>query len=133
MLMWFAPPTVAPEAPNAAQMRALIGKYVFIGLTHGHFDKTIGTVTFDETNTLEAKDGSGKPLVLVDRSSLPPATLGAVTVIERIFQQSFGAFGRGMKMFVFEAGDVNACEKGELAIPFAGETYTWETPFPGCT
>jgi len=37
-----------------------------------------------------------------------------------------------MKMFVFESGAIDSCKKGQLAVPLAGETYTWDTPFPGC-
>jgi hypothetical protein len=63
---------------------------------------------------------------------LPPATAGAVAVVEGMFRQALGAAGKGMKMFVFDAGDVAACKKGGLAVALADETYTWQTPIPGC-
>jgi hypothetical protein len=40
--------------------------------------------------------------------------------------------GKGMRMFVFEGGAIDACKKGQLSVPLASETYTWDTPFPGC-
>jgi hypothetical protein len=38
-----------------------------------------------------------------------------------------------MEFFTFDAGRAHACAKGAISIPLAGETYTWETPFPGCS
>jgi hypothetical protein len=38
-----------------------------------------------------------------------------------------------MKQFIFDADTVRPCTKGKLSIPLAGETYFWETPFPGCS
>jgi hypothetical protein len=55
-----------------------------------------------------------------------------LVAVEQMFRQSLGAMGKGTKMFVFDAGDVGSCKKGELDIPLAGDTYTWKTPFPGC-
>ena len=133
LLMWFAPPIVRPDAPNAAQVRALLDEYIFLAAAHGHLDRATGTISFENIDTLEARDAAGKPLASVERSSMAPTTVGAVAIIERLFQQAFGAMGRGMKMFVFKPDDVHACEKGELSVPFVDENYTWETPIPGCS
>jgi hypothetical protein len=46
-------------------------------------------------------------------------------------RQTIGQMGQGMHFFAFEGG-VHACEKGQLSIPFAGETYIYDTPIPGC-
>ena len=120
------------DLPNVSQLRAILDRYVFLAVVHGHLDKATGALAFEDIDTLEARDATGKPLTQLARSSMPPATVGTVSVIERLFQQALGATGRGMKMFVFE-GDVQACKKGELSVPFANETYTWETPIPGCS
>jgi hypothetical protein len=133
LLMWFASPIVRPQVPNAAQVRALLDEYIFLSVAHGRFNRTTGSISFDPIDTLEAKDGAGQPLTLVPTSSMPPVTAGVVAIVERLFTQAFGAAGKGMKMFVFDAGDVNACKKGRLSVPFVGETYTWDTPFPGCS
>ena len=132
-LMWFAAPIVRPDVPNAAQVRALLEQYVFLAAAEGHLDKTIGVISFGNIDALEAKDDAGTPLTAVERAGMPPTTVGAVTIVERMFQQALGAMGKGMKMFVFDAGNVHACKKGSLSVPFAGETYTWETPLPGCS
>jgi hypothetical protein len=132
LLMWFAPPMVRPEQPNAMQIRALLERYVFLSVAHARLDKTTGTISAENIDALEARDASGKPLTPVTRSNMSPTTAGTVTVIEKMFEQSLGAMGGGMKMFVFEPGDLGACKKGQLSVPFADETYTWDTPFPGC-
>jgi hypothetical protein len=89
-------------------------------------------MSFEDIDTLEARDGGGNPLALVPRNQLPPAAIGLLAAFEAAFRQSFGRLGDGMKFFTFDAGAVPACEKGGISIPYAGETYTWETPFPGC-
>ncbi len=132
LLMWFAPTMVQPGATGAPVLTATLQKYVVMMVVHGHLDKTTGTISFDDLNTLDARDQADKPLTLLARSDLPPATTGMLSAVEAMFRQSFGAMGNGMKMFVFEAGAVDACKKGRLSVPLAGETYTWDTPMPGC-
>jgi hypothetical protein len=132
VLMWFAPPMVAPSLSGAQILAALLEKYTVIVVVHGHVNPTTGAMTFDDFDTLEARDQREIPLTLVPRDSLPPTTAGVLTTLETLFRQSFGAMGKGMKTFVFEAGAVHSCEKGGLSALHAGETYTWETPIPGC-
>jgi hypothetical protein len=55
-----------------------------------------------------------------------------ITGMEAVFRQSLGAMGSGMKTFLFNGEGIDSCKKGQLAVQFAGETYTWDTPFPGC-
>ena len=132
VLAWFAPALVPQSAPGAANVSAMLEKYVVLMITHAHLEMPTGKMSFDDIDTLEARDQSQRPLGLVTRDALPPATAGAVTTLEALFRQSFGAMGSGMKTFVFDAGTVHSCQKGELSVPYGGETYTWETPFPGC-
>jgi len=133
VLMWFVPQMVEPGATGAAALTATLQKYVVIVVVHGRLDPTSGAMSFDEIDALEASDRNEKPLTPVRRDTLPPATTGMLVAMETLFRQSFGAMGKGMKMFIFEAGTINSCKKGLLSVPFDGETYTWETPIPGCT
>jgi hypothetical protein len=128
MIRWWAPPMVMPGTPLAA----LLGKYILIAIVHFHINPPGGTMSFDSTDTLEARDSTDQPLRLLPRSELPPATIGLLSGLETYFRQSLGRLGEGTKFFVFDADAVHACEKGKLSVPYAGETYTWETPFPGC-
>jgi len=132
MLMWFVPFMVQPNAPGASALMTMLQKYIVVTVVHGHLDKTTGTVSFDDITALEARDQADKPLTLLARNDLPPTTIAALSAMEAVFRQSLGAAGNGMKMFVFQAGDVGACKKGRLSVPMADETYTWDTPIPGC-
>jgi hypothetical protein len=75
---------------------------------------------------------SGKPLAPVSRDSLPPMNVGVLSAMESVLRQTLGVMGNGMKMFIFDAGDVGSCKRGQLSVLFVNETYTWGTPFPGC-
>jgi hypothetical protein len=125
-IRWWAAPTFAPGS-----IAGILEKYVVISIVHFHVTQG-ATLSFDDVKTLEANDGSGKPLAPVSRNELPPTFIGFLSTLEAGFRQSLGRLGDGMKFFVFDAGTIRACENGVLSVPFAGETYTWETPFPGC-
>jgi hypothetical protein len=132
LLMWFVPAMVRPDTSGAANLTAMLQKYVVMMAVDGHLDKASGTISFDDISTLEARDQAGKPLNLLSRSDMPPAPTAMLAAVETMFRQSLGAMGKGMRMFVFDAANVDSCKKGQLSIPLAGETYTWDTPFPGC-
>jgi hypothetical protein len=132
LLMWFVPAMVRPDATGAAPLTAMLQKYVVLMAVHGQLDKATGSISFEDVNTLEARDQNEKPLALLARNDLPPTATAVLAAVETLFRQSLGAMGKGMKMFLFEAGTVDSCKKGELSVPFAGETYTWDTPIPGC-
>jgi hypothetical protein len=132
LVMWYAPPNVRADAPGASVLIPTLQKYTVILALHGRIEKSSGTATFEEINTLEARDARGKPLTLLARQDLPPTTIGLVASFEALLRQSLGAMGKGVKLFVFDAGDVDACKEGQLSVPLAGEVYTWNTPFPGC-
>lgn len=126
-IKWWAAPTLPP-----GPITALLEKYVVISIVHFHVNPGM-TFSFEDVQTLEANDGSGNPLTPVLRDELPPAFIGFLSSLEATFRQSLGRLGDGTKFFIFDAGAVRACEDGGLSVPFAGETYTWDTPFPGCT
>jgi hypothetical protein len=129
LLIWFVP-QIAPSGSSGT--KTTLEKYVVITVVHAHLEPTSGVMSFDDINALVAKDQSEKPLTPVPRDTLPPVSTGMLASMETVFRQSFGAMGKGMKTFVFDAGAVHSCEKGGMSVPFADETYTWETPIPGC-
>jgi hypothetical protein len=132
LLTWFAPAMIQSDAPGAAAIKAILEKYIVIMVVHGHFDKTTISYAFDEIDQLAAKDQDQRALTLVSKENLPPATVAILSGVEAMLRQMAGAMGKGTKVFVFDAGALSSCKKGELIIPFAGETYTWATPMPGC-
>ena len=132
LLMWFAPPLVQPQMTGADTLRAVLEKYVLIMAVHGNLDKASGTLSFENIDSLQANDQNGTPLTLLPRDNLPPTAAGMVVAMEGMMRQSLGSMGKGMKMFIFDTGSLGACKAGVMSVPFAGETYTWKMPVPGC-
>lgn len=126
MIFWMAPPLL----PNG-KMQQLLEDYVIIGVVHAR-GSAGGTFTFDTIDTLQPTDGDAKPLRLLSGDEIPPVVNATVTMMESVFGQSFGAFGKGFHWFVFAAGGLHACKAGGLSIPFVDEVYTYQTPIPGC-
>jgi hypothetical protein len=132
LLIWFVPRMVQSNISGADIIVKMLQKYVVVMAVHGRLDKTTGTMSFDDINELEARNQSGKPLAPVEKNDLPPTNTGMLAAMETMFRQSAGAMGRGMKMFVFDGADTESCKPGRLSVLLANETYTWDTPFPGC-
>jgi hypothetical protein len=132
LLMWFVPGMIQPDAAGAAAVKAILQKYVVLVAAHGTLDKTTVSYSFEDIDHLQATDQNQQPLAPISRNDLPPATIAVLSALEAMFRQTAGAMGKGMKVFVFDAGAVNSCTHGELTVPLAGETYTWETPIPAC-
>lgn len=125
---WWAEPTVMPDTP----LSGLLQKYIMVSVVHFHISLPGGALTTEDIDTLEVRDSSDMPLTAIPRDALPPTAIATLTGFEASIRQSLGRLGEGTKFFTFDAGTVRACEKGVISVPFAGETYTWETPFPGC-
>jgi hypothetical protein len=128
LVFWMAWPLV-DNAPT--MVRELLDKYVVLGVAHGRVDVG-GKMVFDKEESATAASLNGGPLKLLNEANYPPAVAGAVATLGGFMRQSMGALGEGMKFLVFESGDVRACEKGQLSVTYSGETYTYDTPIPGC-
>jgi hypothetical protein len=127
-IRWWAPPTVI----SGTALDGILEKYIVVSVIHFHVNQG-GTMSFDKIGTLEARDGGDKPLTLVPRDKLSPVAIGVLSLLEAFARQSAGRIGDAVEFFTFDAGAARACAKGAISIPLAGETYTWETPFPGCS
>ena len=128
LVFWFVPPIAA----NSPQAQAVLDKYVIIGVVHGHM-QIGGSMSFDAIDALQAQDSSGKSLTALTGDKVPPEVAGFMTTMGGFVKQSIGAMGQGMHFFAFDGGNVHACGKGQLAIPYDGQTYTYDTPIPGCS
>jgi len=127
LVLWLAP-EMFQDNPQAHE---LLDKYVVIGLVHAK-SEIGGIISFEEIETPQAEDGNSKPLALLTGDKIPPAIAGMMVALEGSLRQALGLAGQGINWFAFDGGAVHSCEKGRLSIPFAGETYTYETPIPGC-
>jgi hypothetical protein len=127
-IKWWAAATAASGTPLAG----ILEKYVLISVAHAHVKQPQGSISFDVIDSLEVRDSKDKLLTLVPRKELPPVAVGVLSTIEASFRQSLGRAGDGTQFFIFDAGAVRACDVGRLSVLYANETYTWDTPFPGC-
>jgi hypothetical protein len=132
LAMWFVPQMVPANSAGADIAKAMLQKYVVIMVVHGRLQSATGTISFENVDALPARNQSGKPLTPVARDSLPPTNVGMLSALESLLRQNLGTMGNGMKLFVFDADDIDSCKRGQLSVLFVNETYTWDTPFPGC-
>jgi len=127
ILFWLSAPTVG----TVSTAQAVLDQYLIIGAVHGQFSPA-GTADFDSQPVLVASDGDGKTLKPVLGDAAPPTVQAMLAAFGGVMRQSMGAVGQGMHLFVFESGNVHACSKGKLSVAFAGTTYSYDTPIPGC-
>lgn len=127
-VFWMAWPMIDGTSPV---VREALDRYVIVGLSHGRSDAG-GQMVFDKEEGAEAASLDGTALKAIAPDQYPPAVAAAVAAMGSFMRQSMGAMGEGMKYMAFESGAVRACEKGRLSLRYAGETYTYDTPFPGC-
>jgi len=132
LIQWFVPQMVRPGNSGASALISMVRKNVVLMAVHGTLDKTTGTFSFQDIDALEARDRNGRTLNPIARDSLPPTNIGIITGMEASLRQSAGPMGKGMKLFIFDAAGVDSCGQGRLSVSLANETYTWDTPFPGC-
>lgn len=126
VLLWIT----APAFP-VLNKDGLLDKYVILGAVHGKFVAG-ADLTSVPVDTLEARDGSGNALKLVKAEDYPPMIAGMATMMKSMMGSSLGPIGKGLQVFVFKAGSVDACKPGKLVVPFIGQDYSWNTPIPGC-
>jgi hypothetical protein len=129
VMLWWVVPEQFPEQQAVA--RDLLSKYVILGAVHARADAA-GTFSFDETDTLQVTDAEGNQMVAISNDAMPPAISGVLAAMQAGLAQAAGPFGRGIRWFAYKAGSVHSCEKGRLSVQFAGETYIYDTPIPGC-
>ena len=127
VIFWMVPQMVG-DVPAA---QAFLDKYIVIGAVHSRLGPA-GSMLFDAIDPLQVKDAGGKPLTPLEGDLLPADAAAFVTAMGGTMKQALGAMGQGMRIFVYENGGVHACTKGGISIPYAGEVYTYDTPFPGC-
>ena len=128
VIWWLVPPMMERASVEAQE---LLDKYVVLGIVHAHM-LVGGIMSFDPVEAIEASDSAGTPLPRLTGDEIPPLAQGTLATLQAILQKAIGPMGQGFRWFVFEGGAVHACETGGLALAYDGETYTYETPIPGC-
>lgn len=125
VVVWMASPLVAPAA------KPVMDKYVVLSIVRTRRG-TDGTAVWDDVQGVQVTDGAGNAMKEVPADQMPPILVGMIATSEATMRQT--SQGKS-KVFwgIYEAGTVNACQRGKLNIAFEGETYNFDTPVPGCT
>ncbi len=122
---------MVPPGPSAPAAIDFLDRYVFVAVAHAHVNKD-AALSFTSIPTLTATDRNGKALKLLDDSDLPPNAVGVRAMLQSMFARILGPYGAGIRWFAFDSSAVRACGKGGLRIPVDGDTYSFDTPVPGC-
>jgi hypothetical protein len=125
VFLWWAVPEAFPNDANTQVLKDVLSRYVFVGIAHGRNNGT--GLSFDNIPDLRIADAMGRQMSPIPANSAPEVTqtLNALQALQSPMRQ-------GMHWFVFEGSSTHSCTPGKLSVPFAGETYTFDTPIPGC-
>jgi hypothetical protein len=125
IVSWLA----SPVMPGPV-MSPVLDKYVVISIARSR-QMPGGLTTWDDVEGVQVSDGSGQPLKELTGDAVPPVLVGLTASAEAVMRQS--TQGRGKVHWgIYEAGAVNACGPGKLIVNYDGESYTYDTPIPGC-
>lgn len=127
VFMWW----LAPPAFTEPSLQPIFSKYFILGVAHAEIDATVD-INFLDVEAPLVKDTSGTPLKLVNDEDQPPGVVAVLAGMRSALVKMIGPMGKGMKLFVYEPGSVDACKPGKVSIPLNNEVYTYDTPMPGC-
>jgi hypothetical protein len=130
-LIWLAFPMTGPDAP--ADFIEMLHRYTIIFAVHGRMATDSSGIAFEHIESLASKNRDGKALTPTLKEDIPARYSSFLSNAEASMKATLGAFGDSAQLFVFDGRDVDACASGGLSVFLANETYTWETPFPGCS
>jgi hypothetical protein len=126
IISWMAAPLM-----TAPTMKQLLDRYVLISIVHTR-PGLGGTVTWDDIEGVQVTDGSGQALKEVTGDAIPPSLVGLTASSDASMRQSTQGKGK-IHWGIYEAGPINACQPGKLVVAYDGESYTFDTPIPGCS
>ena len=124
VIQWIAAPAFT------GNMQALLERHIVLVMTHSTVTPG-GTQQFEEVGGVQVTDAAGQALTEIPRNEVPPVLIGFLASLDANLSQSTQGRARN-KILLFQPVSVRACEKGGLALLYAGEKYTFETPMPGC-
>ena len=131
VMVWWVVPETFPSDANSQVLKDVLTRYVIVGVAHGR-NGAGGGMAFDTIADLRIADSTSRPLSPLAANTAPPEVTQALTSLQALARQSLGPIGPGMRWFVFDGSTIHACTPGKISVPFGGETYTYDTPIPGC-
>ncbi|MBL6945632.1 MAG: hypothetical protein ISR47_03240 [Rhodospirillales bacterium] len=130
LVVWLAPALI-PNDPESRAARDSLGRYGVIGVIHARMND-LGEFSFLAANDVKIRISGGAAKRALSRDSIPPVALAGVEAVRSIFEKALGPMGNGTHWHVFDTSSLDSCDNGQLAVLFAGEKYTYDTPIPGC-
>lgn len=133
VLVWWVVPEIFMPNANNQMLLNVLSRYVVIGAADGRPGPN-GQLAFQNVPPLQIMDQMSRNYAPMPDNALPPDVAQAVATLQSLARQSpLGPIAQGMRWFVYQADTIHSCMPGRLSVPLAGETYTYDTPIPGCT
>lgn len=130
ILMWLAPQFFGQDQMDPAMLKAF-EDYALVAVIHFAVDD-LGQFQVVEPTDVTIELPQGLPLTPLPDSEVPPFVSSLLHLIQASLASGFGPVGQGMKTFVYDGAEVNACGDGRLWIRYLEERYEYEMPVPGC-
>lgn len=125
VIVWMASSLVVGTA------KPIMDKYVVLSVARTRRGVD-GVTVWDDVQGVQVSDAAGNALKEVSSDQMPPLLVGMIATSEATMRQS--SQGRSKIYWgVYEAGSVSACQRGKLVVTFEGESYSYDTPIPGCS
>jgi len=131
VVVWWVTPEAFPPGVSTQIIQDVLSRYVVIGIAHGQTG-TSGQMSFDQIADLRITDSTARSLAPLAASAMPPEVRQTIDGLQALGRQSLGPIGQGIRFFVFDGSTIHACTPGKMSVAFDGETYTYDTPIPGC-
>ena len=130
VMVWWVVPETFPNDANSQVLKSVLARYVIIGVSHGRNGP--GGLALDPVPDVQITDQNARVLSPFPANATPAEVTQAVTALQGLARQSLGPLGNGMRWFAFDGSMSHSCMAGKISVPFAGETYVYDTPIPGC-
>jgi hypothetical protein len=133
VLVWWVVPEIFAPMPNTQALLNVLSRYVVLGVAQGRPGAN-GAMAMETIPPVQITDQMGRSYMPLADNALPPDVSQAISTLQAISRQSpLGPIAQGIRWFVFQADTIHSCAPGKVSVPFGGETYTYDTPVPGCT
>ena len=130
VMVWWVVPETFPSDANSQVLKNVLGRYVIIGVSHGR--NGASGLALDPVPDVKITDQNARELSPFPANATPAEVTQAVSTLQALARQSLGPLGAGMRWFAYDGSMTHSCMAGKISVPFAGETYVYDTPIPGC-
>ncbi|MDE0539150.1 MAG: hypothetical protein OXH94_10545 [Rhodospirillales bacterium] len=131
VIVFWISPQLLQQAPANKLARRLMAKNMVVGIVHADISPG-GSFTFRTPAAPTVDVALRGPQTNLPDSEIEPAALGVIETLRQMLGQALGPAGKGFRWFTFDGSNINSCADGAFAIKYADESYTFETPIPGC-